>query len=72
MEYQYDFHNQRIDSFFELVGMGQPNMHLLIVSGGSVTKQKFRDYCAALRDDEQLTNEQESLAARIQSMGAAW
>ncbi len=72
MEYQYDFHNQRIDEFFELVGMGQPSMHLLIVSGGAVNKQEFRDCCAALRDGESLTEKQKALAARITSMGAAW
>jgi len=49
MEYQYSLHNQQVDTFFELVEMGEPNMHRLVISY-KISKQDFREYCEFLRD----------------------
>lgn len=82
-EYQYSFHRQRLDCFFELVGLGEPNMFLLR-SHRPVTKQVFREYCEHLRDNTapfdslnmpeeiRLQKLQEYYGLSIVSMGAAW
>jgi len=84
-EYQYSFHNQRVDEFFELVDLGEPNMFLLR-SRRPVSKQVFRDYCEHLRDDtlpaeiygygmpedRRLHTLENHYGLSIESMGAAW
>lgn len=71
-EYQYSFYRQRVDCFFEYVEeAAAPNMFYLQATR-PVTKQEFRDYCEALRDNEPLSQEQQELSAAIEQMGAAW
>ena len=71
-EYQYSFHRQRIDCFFELAeGAEQPNMFYLRATR-PVSKREFSEYCEALGNNMPLTPEQAELAASIDQMGAAW
>ena len=79
LEYQYSFHRQRVDEFFPLVEMGQPNMQRLEIIG-EIDKWAFREYCEFLRDHAEDYGYRQSdyptrmrnIDIRVQNMGAAW